>query len=149
MRISKRCQYGLRAVFELALREPDRPVKTHKIASVQNIPVRFLETILNELKHEGYVESHRGNSGGYTLAMPPDKISINDIVQTLDGPICLADGDKTAKNKCEYYYGDYAFEKLWKKLEEAISGVCGETRFSDMVNWEQENKKNIAPDYSI
>ena len=67
-KISKRCRYGLRAIFELALRGTSEPVKIQDIASAQGIPQRFLEIILSELKQGGFVESRRGSNGAYMLA---------------------------------------------------------------------------------
>ena len=68
MKISKKCQYALKAIFELSLRNSDRPLKAKDIARSQGISTRFIEVILNDLKHGGFVESHRGNEGGYVLA---------------------------------------------------------------------------------
>ena len=61
MNISQKCQYGLRAVLELSLRIGRGPVKTGDIAKAQSIPLKFLEVILVELKHGGFVESRRGH----------------------------------------------------------------------------------------
>ena len=83
MRISKKCYYALRALFELALRQTAAPVAVAEIASAQDIPARFLETILNELRHAGLVVSHRGNAGGYSLAAPAEKTTVADIVEVM------------------------------------------------------------------
>ena len=64
IKISKKCDYALRAIFELAFRSTSRPVAVQEIAAAQNIPPRFLEIILNELRQVGLVASHRGNAGG-------------------------------------------------------------------------------------
>ena len=82
MRISKKCQYALRAVFELASRNNNEPVKTHDIARSQRISPRFTEVILNELKHGGFVESKRGNVGGYLLARSPDDLTVKEMPST-------------------------------------------------------------------
>ena len=76
MRISKKCQYALRAVFELAVRNTGQPVKIQQIAGAQNIPPRFLEVILNQLRHAGFVESRRGNEGGYMLAPGAEELTV-------------------------------------------------------------------------
>lgn len=149
MRLSKRCQYGLRAVFELALRDSTRPVKTHEIAAAQDMPARFLETILNQLKHEGFVESQRGNSGGYTLALDAGRISVGDIIRTLDGPMSLGARNSPDSTENGYFCGDSAFEQLWQRVDGAISTVCDGTSLADLVEWEKVSKRQSVPDYSI
>ena len=74
MRISKKCQYALRAVFELAWRNTGEPVKTHSIARAQGMSSRFTEVILNDLKHAGFVKSIRGKEGGYRYSRSVDGV---------------------------------------------------------------------------
>ena len=81
MKISKKCQYALKAIFELAWRGSFEAVKTYDIAVAQGISLRFTENILNELKHGGFVESKRGNEGGYMLAMAPTELTARDIIE--------------------------------------------------------------------
>jgi Rrf2 family cysteine metabolism transcriptional repressor len=81
MQISQKCQYALRAVFELAVRTKEGPIKVGVIAEAQAIPTRFLEVILNQLKRGGFVESRRGNAGGYALAKSPAELTMGDIIR--------------------------------------------------------------------
>ena len=83
--LSKKCRYALRGVFELALRSFGKPVKVHQIAEAQNIPVRFLEVIFNELKHADILESRRGSEGGYLLKVPPETLTIGRIINAAQG----------------------------------------------------------------
>lgn len=87
MRISAKAEYACVAVLELALRgnEPD-PIRLTDIAQPNGIPERFLVQILLQLKGAGFVNSLRGASGGYRLAMDPKDITLWDIVHTIDGP---------------------------------------------------------------
>jgi Rrf2 family protein len=87
MRISKKCQYGLQAVFELAVRKTGQPVKIHQIAGAQNIPPRFLEVILNQLRHAGFVESRRGNEGGYMLARDAEELTVGQVIRCMTGAL--------------------------------------------------------------
>jgi Rrf2 family protein len=77
MRVSAKADYALRAVPELAAAR-EGPVKGERIAQAQNIPLKFLENILLELRHDGLVASQRGAEGGYWLARPPDEITVVD-----------------------------------------------------------------------
>lgn len=149
MRISKRCQYALRAVFELALRDTGQPVKIHEIAAAQNIPPRFLETILNQLRHAGFVESRRGSEGGYMLARTAEELTVGEVLQCVQGPILLAADAAEKPNKSESFYGDYAFKQLWHSVNRAISQVCDNTTFAELIEYEKANKTAAVPNYSI
>lgn len=149
MQISKRCEYALRAVFELALRNPGQPVKIHEIAGAQNIPPRFLEVILNQLRQGGFVASRRGNEGGYVLSRLAQELTVGEVIQCIQGPVAVI-GDKTKRsNKSDYFYGDYAFEELWQKVNRAISEVYDNITFAEMVELEASRKTALVPNYAI
>ena len=149
MRISKKCQYALSAVFELALRDTDQPVKIHDIAGAQNIPPRFLEVILNQLRHAGFVESRRGSKGGYMLARAAEELTVGEIVQCVQGPISMPADDTQKANKSESFYGDCAFEQLWENVNSAISQVCDNMTFAELIECEKAKKTAAVPNYSI
>ena len=75
MRVSAKADYALRAVIELAA-AGDGPVKGERIAQAQEIPLKFLENILGDLRHAGVVRSQRGVDGGYWLARPAEEITV-------------------------------------------------------------------------
>jgi len=149
MRISRKCQYALRAVFELALRDTGQPVKISEIAGAQNIPTRFLEVILNQLRHAGFVESRRGNEGGYMLARPAWEITVGQIIQYAQGSISLSADNTGRLDKSQYFYGDYAFKELWQKLSRAIYQICDNTTFTELVESETARKTATVPNYAI
>src|SRR5437773_3905665 len=91
MRVSAKVDYALRAVIELAA-AGDGPVKGERIAQAQEIPLKFLENILGDLRQAGIVRSQRGAEGGYWLARPADEISVADVVRTVEGPIANVRG---------------------------------------------------------
>ncbi|KJY31750.1 Rrf2 family transcriptional regulator, partial [Streptomyces sp. NRRL S-444] len=78
MRISARADYAVRAALQLAAAQDDGPVKAEAIADAQDIPHKFLEGILNDMRRGGLVLSQRGGNGGYRLAKPAGSISIAD-----------------------------------------------------------------------
>jgi Rrf2 family protein len=82
--ISKKSEYAIIALFELALRGPQLPLNARKLASEQGLPIRFLEVILNELKQGGFVLSLRGKQGGYVLARPAKETTLSQIISFLD-----------------------------------------------------------------
>ena len=91
MRISAKVDYAVRASIELAAAGGD-PIKGEVIADAQEIPLKFLENILLDLKHGGLVQSQRGADGGYWLAQPADEISIADVIRAVEGPIANVRG---------------------------------------------------------
>jgi len=149
MRISKKCQYALRAVFELVLRDSGLPVKIHKIAGAQNIPPRFLEVILNQLRHAGFVDSRRGNEGGYMLARAPEDLTVGEVIRYIQGPISMTTGDERKANKGASFYGDYALEQLWENVNNAVSEVCDNTTLAELIELERAKKTATVPNYSI
>jgi Rrf2 family protein len=87
MKLSLRGEYALRALIVLGLSHDQSVVRIHTISHQQNIPKRFLEQILNDLKTAGIVESRRGPTGGYRLSKPPEKISLAIVIRHIEGPL--------------------------------------------------------------
>jgi len=87
MRLSKRGEYGLRAMIDLATWPGEPPIQIKEISDRQQIPAKFLEQILLNLKNAGLLQSKMGVGGGYYLAKDPQEISLGHIVRILDGPL--------------------------------------------------------------
>ncbi|MFD7706615.1 RrF2 family transcriptional regulator [Streptomyces sp. NPDC059785] len=94
MRISARADYAVRAVLELAVRQDEGPVKAETVATAQDIPHKFLEGILGDLRRGGLVSSRRGGSGGYRLARAAGEITVADVIRAVDGPIVSVRGER-------------------------------------------------------
>ncbi|MGW7380132.1 RrF2 family transcriptional regulator [Streptomyces sp. NPDC054794] len=96
MRISARADYAVRAVLELAVRQGDGPdpVKAEELATAQDIPHKFLEGILADLRRAGVVDSRRGGGGGYRLAREASEITVADVIRGVDGPIVSVRGER-------------------------------------------------------
>jgi Rrf2 family protein len=87
VRLSARVDYALRAVVELAASGSTGPVSADRIARSQDIPGKFLESILVQLRRGGVVHAQRGPEGGYWLARPAAEISLADVIRVIDGPL--------------------------------------------------------------
>jgi Rrf2 family transcriptional regulator, cysteine metabolism repressor len=90
MKLSLRGEYALRALIVLGLNyrpREDTVVRIQTISEQQNVPKRFLEQILNELKSVGILESKRGLTGGYRLRLPPDKVTLAEVIRYIEGPL--------------------------------------------------------------
>src|SRR5580698_860618 len=87
MKLSLRGEYALRALVVLGMNYGKEVLRIQTISDQQNIPKRFLEQILNDLKSAGIVESRRGVAGGYRLSRPPEKISLALVIRHIEGPL--------------------------------------------------------------
>jgi Rrf2 family cysteine metabolism transcriptional repressor len=149
VQISQKCQYAVRAVFELAKHYGEGPVRIADVAGAQAIPPRFLEVILAELKQGRFVESRRGREGGYLLARSPGDISVGQVVRFVEGPIapvgCLVeDGGQGCS-----LHGRCVFDGLWRRAQEAMAGVYDSTSFQDLLEEELRMCREYVPSYVI
>ena len=141
MLITQKRQYALRAIYELAKQNDQGPLKTAQIAEAQAIPVRFLEIILNRLKHAGLLTAKRGYHGGFQLTRSPADITVHDIFQALEGPdgtiVCIS---CISKSDCPLY-GDCAFMPLWEEIQSTIAGICSKTTIKKLLDNHKQAKK--------
>jgi Rrf2 family protein len=133
MRISAKVDYAVRAAIELAAAGGD-PVKGEEIAEAQEIPLKFLENILGELKHTGIVASRRGAQGGYWLAKPADKVSLADIVRAVEGPLATVRGQ--GPESLTYKGEAKPLQNVWIALRANIRAIMDETMLADLVGAE-------------
>jgi Rrf2 family protein len=148
--VSQKCQYAIRAVFELAKSFGRGPVKIGQIAEAQAIPTRFLEVILNEMRQGGFVESRRGADGGYQLVRNPDVLTIGDVIRFIEGPVgpvsCVAgNGDVT---HCPLH-SHCVFIPMWEKVRAAMLSVYDTTTFAGLAEEEARKKADYVPSYAI
>jgi len=149
MNLSQKCQYALRALFELATRRGQGPITTGEIAEPQAIPPRFLELILAQLKQAGYVESQRGARGGYQLTVSPDALTVGEIIRFVEGPLgpvkCLAGPDQA---DCRLL-GRCVFLGLWERAHEAVSQVYDTTSLQDLIDQAGASEGRYVASYCI
>ena len=149
MSVSLKCQYALRALFELAKRQESGLVTVADIASRQAIPPRFLENILNQLRGGGFVSSTRGTNGGYVLARPAKEIAVGEIIRFIEGPMHPVDcvGDKPA-HKCPLK-GNCVFMSLWDDARKALEAVYDSRTLQHLVDDEAKMTPAVAESYCI
>lgn len=100
--ISQKAKYALKAVVALAKADPSQVVIIGDLAEQENIPKKFLEQILLDLKHHGIVTSRRGKAGGYSLLKSPQDITYGEVLRIVDGPIALLPClSRIAYRRCE------------------------------------------------
>lgn len=133
MHVSARVDYGTRAMVELAaawVEEPARLTKGEELARAQEIPAKFLEGILRQLRQAGLVASQRGAEGGYRLDKDPTQITIADIVRALDGP--LAAVRDLRPEDVHYAGGADHLREVWVALRSAMRDVLEHTSIADV-----------------
>jgi Rrf2 family protein len=146
--VSQKCQYALRALFELALHYPSESVTTvTEISEIQNIPPRFLEQILSKLRTGGYIESRRGNHGGYIMTVSPSSISIGEIIRYIEGSDESIDCLKKTENKHCPFQSDCVFKDLWQRAKSSMTEIFDGTTFQDLIDKHHKAGKQI--DYVI
>jgi Rrf2 family protein len=137
MNISKRAEYGLRALINLGIAQElghDR-VTAADLARADNLPLKFLEQILLQLREAGYVDTQRGKRGGYTIARPLAEIRMGDLVRLLDGPLApIGCASKTAYAPCscpdETHCG---LRMLMIDVRNAIAGILDRYSLDNVV----------------
>jgi Rrf2 family protein len=134
MRLSKRGEYGLRALLLLA-REPGRDVRLGDIARREKIPSRFLEQIFLDLRGAGILRGRRGRVGGYRLARPARKITLGEIVRLLNGPLapirCVS---RSAYEPCSCpSENECRLRAVMLEVRNAISRILDRTTLAELV----------------
>ncbi len=146
--VTRKCQYALRAVYELAEKYHREFVPVSSIAAAQVIPLRFLETIFAELRRAGIVSARRGVGGGYVLSVPPAEISVGQIIRLIDGSLspvsCAGDDEFDCPRD-----GRCVFLPMWNRAREAVSHIYDETTFADLIRIGQELARETVADYCI
>lgn len=124
--LTKKGKYALKAMAHLAAADPGEPVRVLEIAESQQIPKKFLDGILCELRNAGFVHSKMGKGGGYSLARPAREIMIGDIVRAIDGPLApMPCASKTRYRRCDDCIDESAcaVRRIMQKAQQALSGV--------------------------
>jgi Rrf2 family protein len=136
MRITAKVDYAVRAGAELAAHAAAHgqkvPMKGDAVATAQGIPVRFLESILAELRRSGLVGSQRGSDGGYWLARAAQTISVADVIRAVEGP--LADVHGEPPEEAEYTGSAVALQRVWVATRVALREVLETTTLADIAN---------------
>jgi Rrf2 family protein len=112
------------------------PVLISSISERANIPKKFLEVILLELRHAGYVDSKKGKGGGYYLKVPPSQISLAHVFRTIEGPIApVACVSLHFYQKCADCESELTcrFRKLMEKMRDANLAILEKSSFSDLA----------------
>ena len=117
-------------MIELAAAAPEQ-VKGERLSAAQEIPQKFLENILVDLRHAGLVASQRGAEGGYRLALDPDQVTVADVIRAVEGPIASVRGVRP--DEVSYAGTALPLRDVWIDLRTAMRGVLEQTTLGDLV----------------
>jgi len=130
MQISRRVDYGLRAVIYLSGQDPEKCCSITEIAQQQGVPRKFLEKIIQDLIRKGLIKSRRGSCGGYMLARSPDAISFYDVIEAIEGPVAV--------NAClDQHLGCDQLPRctmvgVWSEVQRRVIEVFTSTKIADL-----------------
>ena len=135
MRVSNRLNYAVRALLELALRAGEGPIPAREIARQQDIPEAFVHQVLGSLAKAGFVRTTRGPGGGHTLGRSSERISMLDVVDSVEGAAEEAQGNSDVVSR------------LWRELEDQQRAYLAEHSLADLAAEHREAEGVVL--YSI
>src|SRR5580698_4530696 len=133
--LSRKARYALRALYALSADDARGPVLIADLSDRENIPHKFLEAILLELKNAGLLKSKKGKGGGYSLARSPDRITMGEVIRIIDGPLapipCVSE---RAFVRCEECVDETTCgtRQVMKKVRDAIAAILDGTTLADV-----------------
>ena len=130
VKVSAKSDYAVRAMLELAM-AGEGPVKGERLSSSQEIPLKFLENILIDLRHAGLVRSQRGAEGGYWLARAADQITVGEVIRAVDGPLASVRGE--APEDLTYDGAAEHLRTTWIAVRASLRSVVDEVTLADVV----------------
>ncbi|HEY4347116.1 MAG TPA: Rrf2 family transcriptional regulator [Gaiellaceae bacterium] len=133
MRVSAKADYAIRAMVELAA-AGDGPVKADRISQAQEIPIKFLENIMSDLRNAGLVRSQRGIDGGYWLARPAAEIDLASVIRAVDGPLANVRGHRS--EEVSYSGSAEPLRDVWVAVRASLRGVLESVTLADVVSGE-------------
>ena len=143
MKLSTKGRYGLKAIFELALKEEENlPLSLKYIADKNGLSEQYLEQIFAILKKSGLVKSVRGAQGGYYLSKPSSQITVGQVLRALEGPMAPSDCVLEEDADCEN--SDFCVTKVvWQRIKDSVDSVIDSVTLKDMVlDYKLKSSKN-------
>ncbi|WP_099906801.1 Rrf2 family transcriptional regulator [Streptomyces sp. TLI_171] len=141
MHISAKADYATRALVELAC-DTERPLTCEAMASSQEIPFRFLKSVVGDLRRAGLVRSQRGCEGGYWLGRPASDITLLDVVRAVDGELITLRGEPLSG--LAYPGPADALPEIWREVEERAGEVLAGTTVESLVRRSRRPAARLA-----
>jgi Rrf2 family protein len=139
-------KYGLKAVVHLAALQPGESTQAIDIATSNNIPKKFLDAILGDLRNAGVVHSKKGPGGGYMLARAPSEIKVGQVVRSLDGPLApISCASRTSYQPCQDCNDikTCVVRLTMTKVRDAMSDILDRLTVADMLMMTDSRKVSL------
>lgn len=133
MQVTAKVDYAVRALLELAASDDDRLTRD-QLAAAQDIPPRYLEAVLAQLRNAGLVISQRGTTGGFSLGRPAEEMTVAEVSRAVDGPLALVQGQRP--EHITYAGTSQHLHELWIGLRAAVRSVMEAVTIADLVKGE-------------
>jgi Rrf2 family protein len=130
VKVTAKAEYAVRAMLELATTE-DSLLKGERIARSQEIPLKFLENILVDLRHADLVHAQRGADGGYRLAREPEEITLGQVIRAVEGPLASVRGEPP--ERMAYEGSSENLRKVWVAVRASLRSVLDDLTLADVV----------------
>jgi Rrf2 family cysteine metabolism transcriptional repressor len=145
MTVSTKGRYAARIAVCLARDDSDQPVTKYDIAKQEGISPNYVEQIMIRLKTANLVHSHRGRHGGFSLSRSPGAITLADVLQAVEGPVCPA---PCLYKPCERA-AQCPTQAVWKRAAQAVEVILQETTIADMAREAAAADRTRAASYTI
>jgi Rrf2 family cysteine metabolism transcriptional repressor len=151
MIFSSKAEYGVRLMIELGRQTAEHPTSLKAIADAEGLPLAYLEQVVARLRRAGLVLSARGAHGGYWLSRPADEISMDEVVQALEGSIAPMEcfvSDHTERVLCSHEPDagrGCATKLLWTRVQGGIIRSLQGTTLAELVQFSQGTAPSAAP----
>ncbi|MDD4872247.1 MAG: Rrf2 family transcriptional regulator [Kiritimatiellae bacterium] len=138
IKLSTKVRYATRIAVYLAMRDEKHPARKQEIAEAEDISADYVEQILIKLKTLGLVRSHRGTKGGFVLARDPHKITVADVINSVDGQIAIAPCINDKCNRIPFC----PTRPVWEKANEALVNIFSKATIGELAD---EGRKLRSP----
>jgi len=135
MKLTAHEEYGLRCLLQIGKQWPDRSLTIPAVSRLEGISIPHAGKLLQMLRQDGFLKSARGQAGGYTLALPPDRIVIRDVLAALGGRLyeeSFCRGHKGQGRSCTHT-PDCSIRSLWRTVQNAVDELLGRVTLQDLL----------------
>jgi Rrf2 family protein len=147
MKLSTKGRYGVRLMLDLAAHYGERPVLLREISQREDISEKYLWHLITPLKSAGLIHATRGAHGGYELAKAPSEITVKDVFEVVEGPICLVD---CMENPATCKRSDFCIARdLWGEASKVLSDTLAKSTLASLVERQKDKKQRKTVNYEI
>ena len=150
MLFSTKAEYGVRLMVELGRHADDAPVALSAVAEAERLPLSYMEHLVAKLRKAGLVESTRGAHGGYRLARAPEEITMDEVVEALEGQIApmecfqeLPEGRVLCSHEADGHEA-CATKLLWMRVQGGVSRALSGTTLAELVAFAETQKPTVG-----